>query len=810
VKRLRCLGCLLLLVGSSVPAAPARAQDARTDQNLPRLEPPSGLERITVTARRRTEDLQRAPLALSALDQEALRAAGATRIDGISQLVPNMELARDDTAVSLRVQMRGVAINDSIITRDPSIGLYLDGVYIPRAQGALLDVSDVERVEVLRGPQGTLYGRNAIGGAINVISRKPRYQRLGDFAMRLGERGVLDTRAGLDIPWLDERLSSRLSIATRGDGGYTHNDFTGNDSDDDRFLGGRASLRWNPSETLEWVSSGDFSREAHQGRGGQCRYSASAPAATGSISDPAGVGAPQPIATLVPFMNAVTNFSNRCIASRGLGDLDYASEFDNDIEMDTRGLSGTLTWQPGMDVVVKSITAWRRVDVGRDQEFDFTESAFGRLQAEGDRLDSWSQELSLSGSAFDERLDWTTGAYAFWEKVNPGQELSLIGTGLGTLAFSYAAVNKTANRDLSLFGQSTWHATERLSLTAGLRRLTERKGWEHRRHSLTGTVASPMVGSVQQNPGPNNIPGDFDDIPIDFDVSERFSAWTGLLNLAYQVHDDLLFYGQWASGYKSGGFNGRTNPSDLSTLESFDPEQVDSFELGMKTTWWDRGLRLNAALFQANHRDLQQTQFKSASDGSFASVVRNAGEAVVRGAEVELSAQVTSGFDLGIALGITNPRYTENKRPSRYIGPGPNLVFGDGDDAPRILDREDEDFYNTPTYTLSLTGAYTFSSNYGLVTTNLGWYGQSAVNFATAEDIQGSTHGRQGKYGLVDARIGLQLPDGKTEVAIFGKNLFDRHYVDGALDFTDGFAVTSLYFGAPRMIGIELSRSFGY
>jgi iron complex outermembrane receptor protein len=509
-------------------------------------------------------------------------------------------------------------------------------------------------------------------------------------------------------------------------------------------------------------------------------------------------------------MNAATNFDNRCIGSANRGDLDYASEFDNDLELDTRGLSGTLTWQPGMDVELKSISSWRRVEFGRDQEFDYTESAFGRLQASGDQLDSWSQELSLSGSSFDERLDWTTGIYAFWEKVNPDTELSLIGTGLGTLAFSYAAVNKTENRDLSGFTQLTWHATERLSLTGGVRRVTERKGWEHRRHALVGAVDDPMVGLVQENAGPNGNPGDFDDIPINFDVAERFSAWTGLANVAYQFYDDLMVYGQWSSGYKSGGFNGRTNPSDLTTLEAFDPEHVDSFELGMKATWPDQGMRLNAALFQAHHRDLQQTLFKSADDGSFASVVRNASKAVVRGAEVELIAQLISGFDLTLGLGITDPRYTDNDRESRYIGPGPNNVFGDGDDAPRILDRDGEDFYNTPTYTLSVIGTYSIPSDWGLVTTSLGWYGQSAVNFAAAEDIQGSTHGRQGKYGLVDARIGLQLPDGRTEIALFGKNIFDREYVDGALDFTDGFAVTSLYFGAPRTIGIELSRSFGY
>jgi iron complex outermembrane receptor protein len=177
---------------------------------------------------------------------------------------------------------------------------------------------------------------------------------------------------------------------------------------------------------------------------------------------------------------------------------------------------------------------------------------------------------------------------------------------------------------------------------------------------------------------------------------------------------------------------------------------------------------------------------------------------------VELVAQLAGGLDLGVALGVTHARYSQNDRASRYIGPGPNGNPGDADDAPRMLDRDGEDFYNTPAYSLGITAGYSFPSRLGLVATRLAWYGQSAVNFAPAEDIQGSSYGRQGKYALVDARLGLTLPDGKTEVALFAKNLFDRRYIDGALDFTDGFAVTSQYFGSPRMVGVELRRSFDF
>jgi iron complex outermembrane receptor protein len=799
---------LLLAFGSA--SLVARAQDGAPGDVDPQIQPPPGIEQIMVTARRRPEDLQVAPLALSALEASALREAMPTRLDDLAHLVPNLQLAPDDTGAALRVQVRGVGISDWINTRDPSVGLYVDGAYVPRAQGALLDVTDVERVEVLRGPQGTLYGRNAIGGAINVISRKPDTEREGEVSLRTGSSGLFETRSVLNAPLLDERLASRFSFTTRRRDGYTHNDRTGRSTDDDFFAGGRGSVSWRPGETLELNTTGDFARESRAGRGGQCRYSASAPAATGAVNDPYGVGAPQPIATLVPFMDMATGFVGRCVSSRASGDLDYRSEFASDIDVDVQGLSQTILWQPGMDLELKSISSWRRIEVARDQEFDYTESAFGRLQAAGDQQDAWSQELSLAGSALDQRVDWNAGLYAFFEKVNPGKELSLIGTGLGTLAFSYAAVNATENQDLSAFAQGTWHATEQLSVTAGIRRLTERKGWKHRRHALVGTTSDPQVGPIQANPGPDTALGTADDIPIDFDVAERFQAWTGLVNLAYQLHDDLLVYGQWASGYKSGGFNGRTNPSDLTTLESFDPEKLDSFELGVKSTWLDQSLRLNAALFHAIHHDLQQTLFKSADDGSFASVVRNASKAVVRGAEVELAAQLAGGFDVGMALGITDARYLDNDRQSRYIGPGPNGVFGDGDDAPRILDRDGEDFYNTPTYTAALSAGYSFPSSLGLWSTRLAWYAQSSVNFAPSEDIQGSTFGRQGEYGLLDARIGLKLPDGRTELALWGRNLLDRRYLNGALDFTDGFAVTAVYFGAPRSFGLELRRSFGY
>jgi iron complex outermembrane receptor protein len=771
---------LLGLVASaqSAPAAPLRL-------------PAFYFEDPLVVARKREEPLQSTPLSVTALPEAQIRSATAHRLDDLRTLVPNLQMDADDTGANARLQMRGAGTSDWLVTRDPAVGVYLDGVYLSRAQGSLLDLGDVERVEVIRGPQGTLYGRNTIGGAVNVITRKPASAPRGDASLRFGDHRLAEGRASLTGPLLEGLLLGRLSLVSRTRRGYTHNELLGEHTDDDRLFGGRAALRLLPSETLTLDLAGDFTREHHNGRGGQCRFSASSPAATGVVSDPQGQGAPQPIPTLVgPVPDMFTGFSSRCRASQVVGDLEYLSDVDSDSELDTLGLTGTGTWNVTESLELKSISSWRRVEQGRNQEFDYTPSAFGRLDGEGDQLDAWSQELSLSGSAWGGDLEWTAGLYGFWEKANPGRELSLIGTDPALrplllfmfgdpLFFSYAAVNATQNQNFAGYGQVTWNATPRLALTAGLRRLVERKQWDHRRHGLVGDPDFPQLGPVQ----------------IQADTAERFDAWTGLLNAAWRASDSVLLYAQWANGYKSGGFNGRTNPSDLTTLEPYDPEKLDSYELGLKSSWLDQSLTVNVSAFHSIYRDIQQTVFKSAADGSFASVVRNAARATVRGAEIEARARPLAPLSLFASLGIIDAKYEENERASRYLGP---------DGAPLVLDRRDEDFLNTPAYTLALGAAYDLSTRWGVLTPSLTWYAQSKVNYAPAEDIQGSSYGVQGKYGLLDGRLSLKLRDGRTEIAIWGRNLLDRRYQNSALDFTDGFAVTDVFFGAPRMLGVEI------
>ena len=769
------VACLLLLTA----APPALAQDQR----------PPVPDEIVVTARKRSEPLQETPVAVTALGETLMLNSTATRIDELDTFVPNFQLDSDDTGYGARLTMRGGGVSDAIVTRDPGVGTYLDGIYLPRAQGSILELSDVERVEVMRGPQGTLYGRNTIGGAVNVISRKPSPVQEIDAMLRIGNLGLVESRGSLNIPVIDELFATRLSFATRTRDGYMENTLSNDDGDDDRLLSGRGSFLITPNEDLEILIAADFSRQYKNARGGQCRFSATADAVTGTVVDPEGVGAPQAFGTLIP---AIPAFAGACAASGTTGDPEYSSNVNGEIDMDTQGLSSTLTYDLDNGMRFRSISSWRRIEVERVQEFDFTAIDLGRVDQDGDQSDAWSQELSLSGTSLDGDVIWTTGLFGFWEKSTPGTPFTIVGGELATPAFSYVEQNTVKNQNLAAYGQATWKATDRLSVTAGVRRLSERKDWKHRRSGVGGTPAAPVLGALTTAE----------------DEVERFNAWTGLFNLSFDLAEDILVYGQWSSGYKSGGFNGRTNPSDASTLLPFKPEKLDSFELGFKSSWYGNRLLVNAALFQSYYQDIQQTFQKSAPDGTFASIVRNAGRANIRGLEVELAAVPFAGFDLIAAFGMTDAKYTRNIRLSRYIGPGPNLIFGDLDDEPRVLQRTGEDFLNTPAYTLTVQGAYHIPTRFGVLRPTLRWYTQSEVNYSPPEDIQGSTFSKQGKYGLLDTRIALELPDGRTELALWGKNLTDRRYINNSLDFTDGFALVDLYFGAPRTFGIELRRSY--
>lgn len=791
------------------------------------------IEEITVTARRREEHLQDAPLSVTALGVEDLAERSVTRLEEISQYVPNLQLGGRMSAVAY---IRGVGSGDGIVTRDPGVGIYLDGVYLARAQGSLLSMADIGRVEVLRGPQGTLYGRNTIGGAVNLITQKPGPDLAASLRVRYGNYDNVETRTVLNVPLLEEKAYARLSFRSHGRDGYWDNLINDEDANDAKFIGGRAALRFLPTDTLTIDLTGDFTIEHFNNVGGHCVYNDTAPAHTGFL--PNGV----PFGSLNRFMNLPPiSFRDKCLASQGLDadDLEYFSQVGGEMDLDTQGLSGTLTWDVSDRMTAKLISSWRRQENKTNTEHDYTGAQYGNTtEFQKDQSDQFGYELNLSGSALGERLQWTMGGYAFHEKSDPAIPMTKVATDIGMLPplepialnFSYSERNWIKNNNFAAYGQFTYDLTDQLSLTAGVRRLVEKKRWKHRRHSLTGDWWNPSLGPIQISVGQDGVRGTEDDRPLDLVTTERFDAWTGLVNLRYRLTDDAIGYAQWASGYKSGGFNGRTNPNAPATLEEFDPEELDNYEVGLKSAWLDSRLIFNLAAFHSRYEEIQQTVLSTAPDGSFASVVRNAGKATMRGGEVELRALPIPGLDLRAAIGIVDAKYEENFRRLRWNLPGPDgfadgFVCGNGvapdppecadlepgtslssdDDLPNFVGKHDE-FFNLPNYTLNFSASYTLDTPLGELTPWVSWYHQSKIHYAPDSDVD---FAEQGKAGVLGARLTLALNDGDTEIALWGTNLLDRRYLSGVTNFNDGFAVTDQYYAPPRMYGIEISRRFG-
>ena len=842
--------------GVAAPTAPAPDVEPTTERRAY-----EGIEEITVTARKREESLQRTPVSVTAFGMDDLKELQVTRIDDLQEAVPNLQLSQGYDGGYVRATIRGIGVDDPIVTRDPSVGFYVDGVYLARAYGALIAVADVERIEVLRGPQGTLFGKNTTGGAINIVSAKPHDEFDARAQFRYGNYRNVETRASVNIPLMAERAFLRVSFASQ-----TRDELTENvgplfgiepnqggrfprtkDADDRKMLSLRASLRLLPTDTLEVMLIGDQSRVHQRSRGAQCRYNASGETGRGES-----VGGTQLtslttgnypfLAGLFGFvpndggMNKFADYRKNCELSGTLDTHDFMSNVTARNNTDTWGLTGIVTWNVTEDVTLKYTTGWRRYNHDQENEYDWTATAeFGHCFFRDEEHDAVSHELNAGGAAFDSRLSWTGGLYAFREQVNPhagilcrvaqtltdswwdngfnivvpdanlGSEAPfLIGsdfegatyTDLGCLSgvvcnvipapfalapgageginrnlFGFIESNWIVNNTYAAYFQASYDLTEKLTLTGGGRRLVEKREWKHR----------------QQTPGELGAPDAFTNLIVN--AKERFDKWTMMVNAQYQFTNDVMGFAQFSTGYKGGGFNGRVNETLPQTLTAFDPEKVDSYEVGLKSTWFDRRLRVNLGLFYTEYEDIQQTVLASASDGSFASVVENAGEAIIRGAELEIRGRPIPGLDLTAGFGWTDADYHEQ--------------FEFNNDGVLVNNR-DEEFYNTPQFTMNLAAAYTFETGVGAITPRVSWYHQSEVNFSP--EVKHLT--RQDTYGLLNARLGWNLNDGKTEIALWGRNLLEREYSDDAISFDSGFAIADIFYGPPRLYGIEIIRQF--
>jgi iron complex outermembrane receptor protein len=563
----------------------------------------AGLDEIVVTARRVEERLQDAPVAVTALSAAALKERQVDNLTEVVRYAPNVQFstAASGTTGASSVFVRGIGQVDFITTVEPGVGLYLDGVYLARVTGAALELADVERVEVLRGPQGTLFGRNTIGGAVNVVTKQPSTSFEGNARISGGNQGRFDARASVSGPLADGVLA-RFGVLARTDSGYGRNLVARPGRSDEmgraRDFAARLQLKFLLSDNFDIDVAADYLRH----RGTPAPHTLVA-----FQSSPATVAfnAANPTTPIGPqFLNSKP-------------DLDRV-RLDTEMRDDLNVFGASLTATYRLDAAtIKLISSYRRQTGTSGQDFDGTPTPFLN-QFVDSRQWQFSQEVQASGASENEKFKWIVGGYYFMEDGRFDSLIALSGTPITIL---------TSNRTKSfaVYGQASYAIVDRLNLTLGGRYTDERKYLD----GIT-TKFGPFV------------------LVPPTDLSDSYNNFSPKVGLDFKATEDLMIYTSVTRGFRSGGFNGRPfSPGDLTP---FNAETVTSYETGFKSELFDRKLRFNAAAFYNDYKDIQLTAVSN-SGGASIVLTGNAATAQLYGFEAEFEAKPTRELSLFGSIG---------------------------------------------------------------------------------------------------------------------------------------------------------------
>ena len=804
------------VVASEVDSAEAQAAAAERSGRSANKK----VEEIVVFARKRAERLEDTPLSVTALSEETLRVTNTTRLDQIQNLVPNLSIFRGISGETLSVNVRGVG-NFPTIYFDQGVGVYVDGVYLSRNQGSVLDIVDVQQVEVLRGPQGTLFGKNTLGGAINITTIKPKDELEAFVLLRAGSYGQVDTRSTLNLPIIEGKLAMRATFATFKHDGYVYNETR------DEYLSSRnslnflGSLRYTPVDSLTIDITGNWSKAQSQPNGGKCTYIPPQNIDDGfrAIIDSIGAVVENAGGT---FPDDYRDECNGTTPFRVKNDAYQLAITEN------VGAWGNLRWEVGDLSFIEDLTmtirsSWREQYPANRLDGDggpfpvavtnnlgdgpYVEMLAGSMAGEtinlgGDTGDQRQiqQELQFNGSAWDGRIDFVAGGFMFWEKASTNTGLVAYPGGvLGSPPIGLTpslGITSTDNWDWAVYMQGTTDFTDWLSLTAGLRYTEEKKGLDR---VLLQPFAEPPI----------NFPE-----PVDFSGSKIFTDWTPMASLALKAPDEwldairmdhLMGYFTYSKGFRGGGWNGGARSSDVRTIEPFLPETMDSFELGAKTIAFDRRLTFNVAVFLEKRQDQQIPQIISANVSEFIPdlpdvIVSNAAESTAKGFEIETQGQIARGLLFDASVGYLDAYY--NDFPGTQ-----NAVTGEE------LNRAGQRFTFLPEWQAHIGVQYSWELPEfgqprwldGWVTPRVDWTYQGDTQYWAPE----LPELLQPAYSIVNVRVSYDFNDNQSQLAFFGRNLSNTEYFRDSLAIGPRLTLAVLkYYEAPRWFGVEISHRF--
>ncbi len=701
------------------------------------------IEEVIVTAQKRAERLQDVPIAISALSSSQIESRGIANVLDLKALAPNLQISKYPTSnVTSQVALRGAVTFNGAMYWEPSVGMYLDGVYLGKAVGSVFDVVDVERIEVLRGPQGTLYGRNTMAGAINMITRKPSGALSGSVGLEIGNYGYHTEKLSLDLPKFG---IASVSVGVRSENRDGLVKTTAGSSvgelDSRDKIGARLAVLLDFSKDIQADYRYDYTKVDQAPPHNQL-YRMTATSG--------------PLAGMAPYVAKDWQET-------------VSLNFPAYEKLNLKGHGLTLSWQLDGKNALKWIASHRNLKNDDSIDLDGTPLTVYT----GKRIADFTQtshELQWVGNT--DRMNYVAGIYYYKDDgytVNP--HISLAGT--DSSEYGYGTQAK------SLYGQVDYKLTDVWTLSGGLRRTVEDKNGS-RFKSVTGFGMGAAIPYVA--------------------ASASFSATTPMVSLAYKVNERFNVYAKYSEGFKSGGFQGEA-PSAAEAVIPFSPEKQKTYEVGAKMTSSDGRMQLNAALFQNDVQNLQISRFTGTPG---LSVIRNAGQATINGLELEASYIPTDSLRFALGYGYLDGEYDEFMEAAAAGQPVSNVAGNRAfPHAPKhtLNLTADAKLGRTSIGQWRAIADYSYTSSvysypYQLTTVD--------ASRATAGNTKVEGYGLL-NLRLALSQIPVGGP-GKADMALWVKNVTDKQQPVNFIDFGPGFAnLTTAYYLQPRTYGVSLN-----
>lgn len=764
---------LVVVVGLGLAGFPAKTSAAAT------AETDSSIETVIVTATKREESIQDVPIAVSAIAGEDLAARGVQDIYGLMEVAPSVVVYNSNsTSNGGTLRIRGVGTTGNNPGLEAAVGTFIDGIYRSRAGLAFNDLTDLDRVEILRGPQGTLFGKNTVSGAVNIVTRKPEFDNAFSVSAGLGNLESRELGLIANAVLSDDVLAGRLSVAHRQRDGYYENIDTDAAYDNRDRRSVRAQLLWTPDPDVEVrVILDDTDKD--------------------ESCCPAAFWITGPTSPVVAALGGnITPFEVDGATEVGVNSEPFEVVGDS-------GQSVDVTWRMPQGRTFRSITALRDFEVSRNQDIDFTNADIAAPTDTDESFRNFSQELQLYGE--NDWLSWLVGAYFYTEELESDEIIGFADNGATYLATiigapqvaplldgdpagrgipgqGYDAVYFSDTEGWSVFSHDVWKVNETTEIVLGLRYSSEEKdaGAIINGAPFGESISDPFcafvpIGSLCDNASYNNTSDE--------------SKLTGTLKAAWRPADNLRFYASFAHGYKAGGFNldqeavgNRDADGNLVDQSHFGPETSDSLELGFKGQYLERRLTVNSAVFQTTFTDFQLNTFTG-----LGFTVGNVKEVVSRGVEIESSFAPSS--DLYLTAGVTyaDARYADGLESANEHLAGKRLT-------------------QSPLWQSSLSAFFERDlPGTGLrLLANANWSYIGEVN--TGSDLDPEKFREE--FSLVNAQVGVRTSDGRYEAIVWGRNLTDRRM--NMLVFDSVFQAGSwhTFLNPPRTFGLKVRANF--